>query len=103
MSIQKEADALEQREKDILYELTKSCTEAKVEIVHGDYHLKAVRKTTPLVTDWAATLEYVKATGQIDLLQKRLTESAVKLRWDGGVDIPGVSRSDKYVVTITKE
>jgi len=55
------------------------------------------------VTDWSATLEYIKMTGSVDLLQKRLTESAVKARWDSGVDIPGVDKIVKHTVTIKKE
>jgi len=103
LELQKEVDSLEQREKDILYELTKSFTGAKVGLMYEGYVLNAVLKTTPLVTDWAATLEYIRSTGSIDLLQKRLTESAIKARWGSGVDVPGVSKFDKYVVTILKE
>jgi hypothetical protein len=47
-------------------------------------------------------LEYIKATGSVDLLQKRVTESAVKLRWDAGVSLPGVEKTTKDVITVTK-
>ena len=103
LKLQREADELEQQEKDILYELTKTYTTAQVDHKESGFRLKAVRKEVPLVTDWAATLEYVKTTGQVDLLQKRLTDSAVKARWDNGIDVPGVTRTSKYTVTITQE
>ncbi len=103
LSLQREADKLEQAEKDIAYELTKNLSQPKYTGQEGVYTFKAERKMTALATNWEAILGFVKSTGQVDLLQKRLTESAVKARWDDGVVIPGVEPAFKYVVTITKE
>lgn len=103
LQLQREADALEQQEKDILYELTKGLTDTKVVRSDGGYRMTADRKMTATVRDWAAVLDYIRATGQVDLLQKRLTESAVKSRWDADVIIPGVEPGFKYAVTIVKE
>lgn len=100
--LQRQADALEQKEKDILYEITKDWDQPEYTGQEGAFHLKGVGKDVPNVVDWVATLTFIKQTGQIDLLQKRLTESAVKARWDSGVDIPGVIPVRKYTVTITK-
>ena len=69
----------------------------------GGYTLSAKRRTTAVATDWAAILDFVTATQSLDLLQRRLTESAVKARWDAGVAIPGVRPDFTYKVVVTKD
>lgn len=44
----------------------------------------------PSVTDWDALYKHIASTQSFDLLHKRLTETAVKLRWDDGAEVPGV-------------
>jgi hypothetical protein len=41
-------------------------------------------------------LDYIRETGSLDLLHRRLTESAVSARWAEGVNIPGVSVHTKH-------
>lgn len=54
-------------------------------------------KEKPFIVDYGLLEKYIVENKAIDLLQKRLTESAVKLRWADGVAIPGVG-----VITETK-
>lgn len=103
LKVQREADDLEQQEKDIMYELTKGLSDKSHKNCADGYTFQAVRKEVATARDWSAILLFVKETGAIDLLQKRLTESAVKLRWDAGVEVPGVELTHKYAVTITKD
>ena len=56
---------------------------------------KIVRKQKPFISDWAALNNYIREHDATDLLQKRLTESAVKLRWEDGVAVPGVGVMDE--------
>lgn len=49
-----------------------------------------VTKDKPYIADYSALEGYIVEHRAIDLLQKRLTESAVKLRWEDGIQIPGV-------------
>lgn len=49
----------------------------------------------PVAEDWDAIHRYIKEHDAIDLVHKRLTVSAVQLRWDDDVTIPGVG--DKIV------
>jgi hypothetical protein len=105
LQLQREVDALEQQEKDLLYEITKPFDtnfSRGYHLVEDGFVLKANPKETVLVRDWAAVLGYIKETGEVDLLQKRLTESAVKARWDVGATVPGTEKSHKWAVTITK-
>lgn len=107
LALQHEADRLEQLEKDILYELTKDLN-AEQEVYNlkyedSPYLGKATRKITPTVFDWEETLRWIRAEAALDLLQRRLTESAVKLRWDNGVTIPGIMKSVKWGLTVNRK
>jgi hypothetical protein len=51
---------------------------------------RIVVKQKAFISDWTALNEYIKEHDATDLLQKRLTETAVRLRWDDGIAIPGV-------------
>ena len=101
--LQRQADTLEQEEKTLVHELTKDMSDGEHAISAGGYTLSAKRRTTAVATDWAAILDFVAATQSLDLLQKRLTESAVKARWDAGVVIPGVRPDFVYKVVVTKD
>lgn len=104
LTLQKQVDKLEQEEKDLLYEIQKYMDRNVVSsLSDGTYNATLKTSDEPLVTDWLLTLEYIREHGSTDLLQRRLTVSAVKSRWDAGVDVPGVSKFVKNVVTITKE
>jgi len=49
-------------------------------------------KLKPIVTDWAMVQAFVKEHDAFDLYQKRLTPSAVTLREDDGIHVPGVTQ-----------
>jgi hypothetical protein len=56
----------------------------------------------PQVKDWEAFYKYVKKTGNFDLMQKRLTDTAIKERWDAGQEVPGVEHFNVVSVSINK-
>lgn len=60
------------------------------EIREGGFTLRRKTKVKPAVGDWFKFYEYIRANNAFDLLHKRVTDSAVKLRWDDKVQIPGV-------------
>lgn len=53
----------------------------------------------PTVADWTALYEYIKEHDAFDLLHKRLTEGAVKLRAEDDVQVPGVGWFEKESLT----
>ncbi len=61
-----------------------------------------VTKQIPQVKDWDAFYKYVKKTGSFDLMQKRLTDAAIKERWEAGKEIPGVEHFNAVSVSINK-
>ena len=55
----------------------------------------------PLASDWLSIWEHIRATGEFDLLHRRLTSLAVKERWDHEIEIPGVGRSEVYKLSVS--
>ena len=55
----------------------------------------------PQATDWLAVYEHIKETGHFDLLHRRLTNLAVKERWDVGIEIPGVGRQEVFKLSVS--
>lgn len=47
-------------------------------------------KIVPKAEDWGVLYDYIREHDAFDLLHRRLTETAVKARWDDGINIPGV-------------
>lgn len=56
----------------------------------------------PIIMNWAELEVWIRENNAVDMLQKRLTESAVNLRWDEGIQVPGVGiqTTDKVTTTI---
>lgn len=61
-----------------------------------------VTKQVPQVKDWDAFYKYIKKTGSFDLMQKRLTDAAIKERWEAGKEVPGVEHFNSVSVSINK-
>lgn len=59
-------------------------------------------KDEPEIQDWDTVTKHIQSTGEFDLLQKRLTPTAVRARWEAGQDVPGVGHNLTYEVSITK-
>ena len=56
----------------------------------------------PVVTDWEELRTYIKNTDSWDLMQKRISTSAVKLRLDEGVEVPGTGIYLASTISLTK-
>ena len=87
---------LKSKEDELAFLMVTHCREhggAGVDI--GDILIDYSTMLKPVAEDWDAIHRYIREHDAIDLVHKRLTEGAVKLRWDDGVTIPGVG--DKLV------
>jgi hypothetical protein len=58
----------------------------------GDTLVEYMATQEPVGEDWAAIHAYIVANDAMDLVHKRLTVTAVKLRWDDSIEIPGIGR-----------
>lgn len=101
LDLQKQVDVMDQKEKQLKADLVDAMRAAgmlRLSEAHGDLTVgvKMTQTDEPNVDNWSELITHIKDTGEIDLLQKRLTPSAVKQRWEDGKFIPGVSKVVKY-------
>lgn len=54
------------------------------------------------VLDWTALTKHIKDTGEFDLLQKRVTVTAVRERWEVGKEVPGIKQSQVPEIAIKR-
>lgn len=103
------------RQSSILDDLTKRETSLKMKVISalveggagsGGGSLCTVtlhEKVKPHATNWSMVEEYVYENKAFDLFQRRLTEKAVKLRMEDGIEIPGIDMYTVYDLTISNK
>jgi hypothetical protein len=100
---QKLVDEVEAEEKALKAYIIENLPKSEASGVAGKLaRVTVVTKQVPQVKDWDAFYKYVKKTGSFDLMQKRLTDAAIKERWEAGKEIPGVEHFNAVSVSINK-
>lgn len=94
---QKKLDLMEEREKTIAAEILKR---EKDGFTTGHYTVTITRPLAPNVTDWVSLLGYIKETGSVDLLEKRLLKSGAEERRKNGIALPGVEFLEKPTLKV---
>ena len=103
LSMQKEVNELQQEENKFKAELIERLkTENLVAAASATSLVKYIVDDKPIASDWDAIYEYIMKNEAFDLLQRRLLESAIKSRWEDGVEIPGVATYPVDKLTISK-
>lgn len=86
-----EVATLEAEEKKKKKELIEISISIQTKTLPGHLgHVERNRKSKPTVKNWDAVYAYIRQYDAFDLVQRRLTEAAVKMRWEDGVQIPGI-------------
>jgi hypothetical protein len=99
LSLQREADLLEQQEKKLTNDLINLMISQDLEIMgEGEDEATLVTSVEPVAVAWPKLLDYIRENDALDIFQKRLTPSAIKARWAEGMDVPGVERTEKYTI-----
>jgi len=103
LKLQAVVDIMDQKEKNLKLELVgliRAQNGTQLMETQGELEVgvSLVQTTEPNVDNWSELIQYIKETGELDLLHKRLTASAVKQRWEEGKTLPGVSSVVKYDV-----
>ena len=97
LSLAKQVEALAAQETVIKNHLIDNLPKSEATGVAGKLcRVTIVTKPRPQVEDWDALRAFVKKTGNWQLIQKRLSDVAVKEFWEAGKAVPGV---DSYVDT----
>ena len=102
LAMQKEVDEIEAEEKalkeHIINNLPKSDSGAAGKVAR----VSVVTKDVPQVKDWDAFYKYVSRTKSFDLLQRRLSDAAIKERWENKKQVPGVEAFTVVSVSLNK-
>ena len=102
LDLQKSVDELQKQEtqirEHIINNLPKTDTGASGKIAR----VSVVTKRVAQVLNWDELYKYIKKTGQFDLMQRRLSDAAVKERWEAGKAVPGVDAFDATTVSLNK-
>jgi hypothetical protein len=61
-----------------------------------------VTKEVPTVKDWGKLYAMVIKTKDFSLLQRRVSDAAVRERWEAGKKVPGVEAFTTVAVSVTK-
>ena len=101
--LSKRVEAWKKQEDDLKARLMQDMQKLGLTALAGSSGAVATMKVTtePVVSDWSQLLEYIRATGSTDLLHRRLTVAAAKLRWADGVPLPGVDAYEETKLTIS--
>ena len=98
LKLDQESAKLEVQEKTILDQLVKA---GVTDGVYGPYYVERNEKKVARVTDWPGFYAYIKQTGNLDMLTKHLTQSAIMARLDNAEYVPGVVTDDKISYKFT--
>jgi hypothetical protein len=103
LALKRQVDKLEEQEKKLKAQIIASLIASNATAIGGRFMIVTlVAKTKPVAKVWAELYAYIKETDGWDLLQKRLTETAVALRWDEGIIVPGVEKFPVNDLSLSK-
>jgi len=104
LAMQKEVDAVAAHERELKDHLinTISASEDTTGVAGKKFRAQIVTKVSPKADDWKVFYEYVKETGRFDLMQKRLSDKAIKDMWEEGETVPGIGEFKSKDVSVTK-
>lgn len=103
LELQHEVDDLQAEETKLKNELIDSISKSDATGVAGKLaRITVVTKPKPQVKDWDAFFTYVRRRGAWDLIQRRISEAAVKERWADNKVIPGVEVFNVVDLSVNK-
>lgn len=103
LAADKIAAELKKSEDTLKAQIEKAMLEAHMTDYKGEnYRVQVEREYKPTVNDWGLVHKYIIDNNAFDLVQKRLTESAVKSRWEDEISIPGIEKFPVDKLSITK-
>jgi hypothetical protein len=82
----------------IINNLPKDSTGVAGRVARVSINVKAV----PQVADWDKFYAFVKKKNAFELMQRRLSEAAIKEVWDNGKSVPGVEAFMAVTVSLKK-
>lgn len=103
LEMQKEVDKVAAEETALKNHIIENLPKSEASGVAGKLaRVTVVTKQIPQVKDWDAFYKYVKKTGSFDLMQRRITDAAIKERWEAGKEVPGVEHFNAVSISINR-
>lgn len=103
LEIQKQIDELQAQESALKEHIINTLPKSEASGVAGKLaRVTVVTKQVPQIKDWDAFYKHVKKTGDFELMQRRLADTAIKERWEAGKEVPGVEHFNAVTVSINK-
>ena len=95
--------ALEEQEKALKNHLIETLPKSDAQGVMGKRaKVSIVTKRVPTASDWDQFYRHVLKTKDFSLMQRRLSEPAIREHWEAGEKIPGVEPFNVVKCSITK-
>lgn len=103
LDAEKEIKALKTKEVGFRMRIKQMLDAASLEAGSGKTATTSVCYTTePTAKDWPAIYSYIVENDAFDMLQRRLSATAVRDRWNDGIIIPGIEKFDTWDLSLVK-
>ena len=89
-TLRSKLEALEDSYRELEDQVLHALTDAKLEKASGALATASISKTVvPTAKDWQEVEEFILKNKALDLLQRRLSDKAWRLRYEEGILVPG--------------
>lgn len=103
LAMQKEVDAVEAEEKALKEHIINTLPKSEATGASGKLaRVTVITKEVPQVEDWETFYKHIKKSGQFELLGKRLSDAAIKERWEAGKEVPGITHFKAVTLSLNK-
>ena len=103
LALQKQVEALEEREKALKAHLIENLPKSLASGVAGKLaRATVVSKEVPQVEDWDKLHKHILKTKDFSFLQRRLADGVIKEIWEDGKQVPGVKAFNAVTVSLSK-
>jgi len=103
LKVQRIVDAIANEEKVLRQHVIDNLPKSNASGIAGKIaRVTVVNKPVPQVKDWKKFHTYIKRTNAFDLLQRRVSASAIEERWDNGKTVSGVEKFNVTTVSLNK-
>jgi hypothetical protein len=100
---QKIVDELEAEEKALKEHIINTLPKSETSGVAGKLaRVTITSKDVLQVENWDLFYKHVKKTGEFELMQRRLSDSAINERWEQGKKVPGVKSFTVVSISLNK-
>mgnify|MGYP001576760948 CR=1 FL=1 len=104
LDLQRQADTIEREQKTLKAQLIEYFQTTETTAVSGTngHIVSLVKKPQPIAESWPDIQAYIVENNAWELVQRRLSDAAIKERLEQGIEIPGVGIIDTFSLSVKK-